>query len=221
MILLTYTDHIIQYIEQQPVTAPIFAAEISRTVEERFGLEPKKAAAATAVALKRIMDGKRVLGLRCYQKGVYYKTLETPFGEMGIDKEKLIARKYLNPDQGYETGPSLLYRLGLTTQLPNERMIATNAARDCVRRDDRLGVAVCPPKTVITADNKAYLQCLDALDQLDLAPVDADEPYRIMAEFIRKHHLRYDVLLALADRYYPKRAVIQLGHTAGKGTMEP
>lgn len=218
---MTYTDHIIQYVEQQPVAAPIFTAEISKILEAQFNLDPQKAVAATAVALKRIMDNKRIPALRCYQKGIYYKTMATPFGEIGIDKEKLIARKYLNPDQGYETGLGLLYRLGLTTQLPNERMIATNAARECVRKDDRLNVSVCPPKTEITAANKAYLQCLDALDQLELAPVDADEPYRIMAEFIRKHHLRYDVLLALADRYYPKRAVIQLGHTAGKGAMEP
>ena len=218
---MTYTDHIIQYVEQQPVAAPIFTAEISKSLEAQFNLDPQKAMAATAVALKRIMDNKRISALRCYQKGIYYKTMATPFGEIGIDKEKLIARKYLNPDQGYETGLGLLYRLGLTTQLPNERMIATNAARECVRKDDRLNVSVCPPKTEITAANKAYLQCLDALDQLELAPVDADEPYRIMAEFIRKHHLRYDVLLALADRYYPKRAVIQLGHTAGKGAMEP
>ena len=32
--------------------------------------------------------------LRCYQKGVYYRTAATPFGEIGINKEQLIADKY-------------------------------------------------------------------------------------------------------------------------------
>lgn len=216
---MTYTDCLIQYIEQQPVAAPIFTVDMSKTIEAQFNLDHHKAVAATAVAIKRIVDGKRVPTIRCYQKGIYYKTVITPFGEMGIDKEKLIARKYLSLDQGYETGLGLLYRLGLTTQIPNERMIATNAARECVRRDEKLNVSICPPKTEITASNKAYLQCLDALDQLEAAPVDAERPYYIMAEFIRRNHLRYDVLLALADRYYPKRAIIQLGHTAGKGAL--
>lgn len=218
---MTYVEYITRYIEQQAAAAPIYTADIAKMVEGQFQLEPQKAAAATAVALKRIMDSQRVPALRCYQKGIYYKTLTTPFGELGIDKEQLIARKYLDPDQGYETGPGLLYRMGLTSQLPNGRVIATNAARECVRRDARLNVSICLPKTEITAENKAYLQCLDVLEQLELAPVDAQEPYHILSEYIRQHHLRYDILLALADRYYPQRAMIQLGHTAGKGAVEP
>ncbi len=221
MLLLTYTEQIIHYIEQQSVAAPIYTAEISKMIEAQFQLAPQNAAAAPAVAMKRIMDNDRIPLLRCYQKGVYYKTNLTPFGEQGIDKEALIARKYLNPDQGYESGLGLLYRMGLTTQLPNERVITTNAARECVRRDDKLNVSICPPKVTITADNIAYLQCLDALDQLDHAPVDTENPYRILAEYIRQHHLGYDILLALADRFYPKRTVIQLGHTAGIGALKP
>ena len=214
---MTYTEYVEKYVEQQPIAAPLFTAEISKEIERHFQLPPAKAAAATSVAIKRIMDRKTIPSLRFYQKGIYYKTAVTPFGEMGIDKEQLIARKYLNPDKGYDTGAGLLYRLGLTTQIPNERLIATNAARECVRRDEKLNVSICPPKTPITADNKPYFQMLDALEQMDHAPVDANEPYQLLAEHIRHLNLQYKVLLSLADQYYPQRTVLQLAHTAREG----
>lgn len=218
---MTYAEYVEKYIEQQPMAAPIFTAEISKKLEGHFQLLPAKAAAATSVAVKRIMDRKTIPALRFYQKGIYYKTTVTPFGEMGIDKEKLIAHKYLNPNQGYDTGAGLLYRLGLTTQIPNERLIATNAARECVRRDEKLNVSICPPKTTVTADNKAYLQMLDALEQMDHAPIDAEEPYQMLADHIQRLRLQYGTLLSLADQYYPQRTIMQLAHTAAKGGMNP
>ena len=156
-----------------------------------------------------------VPNLRFYRKGIYYLTTTTPFGELPIDKQQLIADKYLAGDSGYETGMQLLYRLGLTTQLPNEQLIATNAAHDCVRDDKTLAVRVCPPKIPITAGNKHYLQTLDALDLLDKAPITARDPHAIIAAFIRDHHLQYETLLHLADKYYNQKTVLHLARTAG------
>lgn len=112
----------------------------------------------------------------------------------------------------YDTDAGLLYRLGLMTQIPNEWLIATNAARKCVWRDEKLNVTICPPKTLITADNKMYLQTLDALEQLDHAPIDAEEPYRLLAEHIQRLHVKYHMLLSLADQYDPQRTILQLEH---------
>ena len=170
-----------------------------------------------AVAFKRIMDSGAIPLLRFYQKGVYYLTEATPFGEVGIDKERLIADKYLLPDNGYETGAAMLHRLGLTSQLPKERCLATNKAIDCARMDAKLGVLIRPPKTKIDSHNKTYLQLLDVLDLMDKAPVDAPRPYALLANYIQRARLRYDLLLSLADRYYSKRTIIQLAHTASEG----
>lgn len=138
------------------------------------------------MAVKRILDGRVMPDLRCYQKGVYYRTSVTPFGETGINKERLIADKYLLPDIGYETGLTILHRLGLTSQMPRERVLATNTAKDCMRTDRKLGVVIRPPKTFVTAENKDYLQLLDALDLLEKAPVDEEHPYEVIAGYIQK-----------------------------------
>ena len=202
--------------EQQEPGNPIYTNVISGAVAADYNIDKKKAAAATSVALKRILDKGYLPDLRCYQKGIYFRTVNTPFGEIGISREKLIAIKYLLPDKGYETGLSLLHNLGLTTQMPAEHLLATNVAKECVRYDSKLGVSICPPKVPVNADNKAYLQILDALDLLDKAPVDAHDPYTILADHIRRNGLKYETLLYYADRYYNRKTIIRLAHTASQ-----
>lgn len=163
------------------------------------------------------MDGNIVPELRFYQKGIYFRTVVTPFGERGIDREKLIADKYLLPNKGYETGLALLHHMGLTTQMPKEQVIATNVARECARTDKKLGVVIRPPKVAVNADNRAYLQTLDALELMEKAPVDAEHPYEIIANYIRENDLLYEKLLFFADRYYSRNTIMQLAHTAGEG----
>ena len=210
---MTYIRYIHNYIEQQEQGAPIYISEVAKTVAEEFGIDRKKAGAVTSVAIKRIIDSCELADLRRYQKGIYYRTAVTPFGELGINREKLIADKYIYPDRGYVTGLRLLHLLGLTSQIPTEYMIATNIAKGGVRYDKRLGVAIRPPKTTISSDNKKYLQTLDALVLLDKGPVDVENPYVIMGKHIRQNGMQYEKLLCLADKYYSQETIIRLAHT--------
>ena len=109
----------------------------------------------------------------------------------------------------------MYYRLGLTTQMPNERILASNRAGDCARIDKKLGIVVRPPKVEINADNKQYLKILDVLDILDKAPVDAEHPYKIIGAYIERLGLEYVRLLALANNYYNRNTILQLAHVAG------
>ena len=213
---MTYAEYVRNYLEQQGQGVPIYTDEISDALAADYKIDKKKAASATAVAIKRIMDKGELSDLRCYQKGIYYRTVVTPFGEMGISREKLIANKYLLPDNGYETGLRLLHLMGLTTQMPTEHLLATNVAKDCVRYDSKLGVSICPPKAPVNAENKAYLQTLDALNLLDKAPVDAQNPYTILADHIQKNGLQYETLLYYADKFYNRKTIIRLAHTASQ-----
>ena len=218
---MTYTEYVRNYLEQQEQGVPIYTDEIANAVAADYAIDKKKAAAATAVAIKRIMDKGELPDLRFYQKGVYYRTAVTPFGEIGINTEKLIANKYLLPDKGYETGLRLLHHMGLTTQMPTEHLLATNAAKDCVRYDNKLGVSICPPKAPVNSENKTYLQTLDALDLLDKAPIDVQNPYTIIANHIRKNGLQYETLLYYADRFYNRKTIIHLAHTASQKEERP
>ena len=214
---MTYIDFTCELLQQVPPGMPIYIRQVAEKIANRFALEMKDAAAVASVAVKRIMDGKIIPELRFYQKGIYFRTVVTPFGEREIDRERLIADKYMLPDKGYETGLGLLHRMGLTTQMPKEQVIATNAARECTRTDKKLNIIIRPPKVAVSAGNKAYLQTLDALELMERAPVDAERPYEIIANFIRENNLLYEKLLFFADRYYNRNTVMQLAHTAGEG----
>ena len=100
----TYVDFTCDILKKEAVGTPIYTNHVAQQLGTAYQLEDKEAAAATAVAFKRIMDGAVLPELRCYQKGIYYRTTVTPFGEVGINKEQLIADKYLLPNIGYETG---------------------------------------------------------------------------------------------------------------------
>ena len=214
----TYIEYICDILQKEDIGKPIYVHEISEYLKLAYGLEAKKAIAATSVAFKRILDGNLVPDLRFYQKGIYYRVKFTPFGETGIDKEQLILDKYLKDDNGYETGPLILHKLGLTSQIPNQRIIVTNNAYDCQRKDEKLDVVVRPSKVNINTNNKHYLEILDVLDAIDKTPIDANEPYDIIGKYIKELGLDYAKLLGLADNYYNKNTIIQLAHVA-KGQL--
>lgn len=214
-----YTDFICEKICVVPEGIPIYTRQLAEKIAVAYQLSKREASVATAVAVKRVMDKGVIPELRCYKKGVYYRTAATPFGEIGINKEQLIADKYLLPDIGYETGLTILYKIGLTSQMPRERILATNVAKGCMRTDRKLDVIIRPPKTIITAKNKDYLQVLDMLELVEKAPIDEKHPFEVLADYIQKKELQYIILLALADRYYNYRTLLCLEHTANKGEL--
>lgn len=213
----TYIEFVCEIVRQADVGMPVYTKRIAPILAKNAELDETAAAAAVAVAMRRIQERTLIPELRMHQKGIYYRSAQTVFGEVGINKEQLIADKYLLPNKGYETGLAILHQMGLSTQMPKERVLATNVAKACARTDHRLGVVVRPPKVSINTRNKDYLQVLDVLDMLDQAPIDAENPHRIIDRHIRDRGLRYDVLLALADQYYNKHTVLQLAHTAREG----
>ncbi len=64
-----------------------------------------------------------------FRKGAYYKHKTTIFWKTPVNPAQFVTKTYIkrnNEVVGYETGASLLQKMGLTTQLPKYRYIATN-----------------------------------------------------------------------------------------------
>ncbi|MGM9664417.1 MAG: hypothetical protein ACI3XF_06205 [Eubacteriales bacterium] len=211
---MSYLEYVCEEIKKYNKAEPIYSKTLADTLQNKFGMEHDKAVAACAVAVSRIMKEKVIPELRVYQKGIYYLTVQTVFGELGIDTERLIEDKYIRGEMGYEGGLALLHRAGLTTQMPNERLIVTNRAKNGHRQDKQLNIYIKPPRVEITPKNKAYLQVLDMLELLDNAPVDAQNPFGVIATHVEKNGLDFADLLILADRHYPRETVIKIAHVA-------
>ena len=54
---------------------------------------------------------------------------------------------------------------------------------------------------------------------MDRAPVDAEKPYTIIAEYTKANKLDYKRLLYLAAKYYNHKTIMALAHTAGQEEM--
>lgn len=206
----SYSKYICDLIKSVEIAKPIYSSDISKKIAEHFTIPIDKASAATATTLKRILDSKLIDDLRFYQKGIYYRTKITPFGEIPIDKDNLIIDKYLKNDNGYETDLSLLHKWGFTTQIPNNRIIATNNIIRNTRKNKALNITLRSPKITINKDNKRYLQVLDILNILDKAPIDIRDPHKKIAGIITMFNLSYKELLYFASEYYNDNVIKQL-----------
>ena len=71
-----------------------------------------------------------------------------------------------------------------------------------------------PPKEKLTAQNKRYFQLLDTINLMNKAPIDAEDPYGILAEYLEKFNIKYRQLLAFANKYYSKKDVIKIADIA-------
>lgn len=140
-----------------------------------------------------------------YQKGIYYVAVNTPFGRSGIRYSELLKRKYLvDGDRviGYETGPSYMNKMGLTTQMPADTFLATDRTKGA----EESGIVIVKPVTQINNENYRYLQFLDMLDNRMKVKIEADNYRDILRGYIDAHSLNFERLMYYA-RYYKNNRI--------------
>ncbi len=141
-------------------------------------------------------------------RGLYCKRIKTAFGDYAPSKDIIYARKLINDGGeviGYETGLSFMNHIGLISQVPRKSTISSNNYALSIPKD--IGIEVHKPRTQINSDNYRYLQLLDAIDRLENAPVDVDEPGKIIRENAVHAGLEPDQLILYARYYYPVKTL--------------
>jgi len=210
-----YGQFVVNNINSLPYGVPIYTEDIANNLAKQFHLDIGKAKGLVNVNLNRIAQK---LDLERFQKGIYFKAKVTPFGKTKLNPAYITQNAYLLKNEesiGYETGATFMNQIGLTTQMAKYRYIVTNVFnRNGCKIDDKLHVVIRKPYTFVTNENYKYLQILDAVENKEKVPVDANEPNKVILEYIKSCKLDIIKLLAYASKYYGKETLRHLGEIA-------
>ncbi len=115
-----YKRLLVQYIGRQEPEQPIFTTQLTRHVARMTGRDEEDVKKAVNVNMARMEKDGQVVRI---EKGGYCKKIRTAFGYYIPDKEAIFCRRLLYDEGeviGYETGLSMLNRMGLVSQMPKK-----------------------------------------------------------------------------------------------------
>ena len=154
-------------------------------------------------------------------KGIYCRRVKTAFGYYTPDKETLFCKQLLRKENeiiGYETGLSALNRIGLVSQMPKRRCIATNLHTK--RIPEGMQIEIRKPPIVVNSGNFRYLQILDAIRELDMAPVDTAKPIDVVRATVEEFTLKTEMLILMARKYYGQKTLLRTIDILLEGSYE-
>lgn len=202
-----YRDILLRYITEQEPEQPILTEQIVNYTAIQTGKEAAMVKKAVNVNMARLEKAGHVIRV---SKGIYCRKIDTAFGYYFPDKEAVYCKQLLyDADRviGYETGLSALNRLGLVSQMPNRRYIATNLHTKKVPLD--IQVEIRKPPAIVNERNFRYFQMLDAIRDMDKAPVDAIRPAEVIKGAARELELNTDMLILMARNHYGQTTLLR------------
>lgn len=215
---MTYRDLIMQYLDALEPDQIVTTEQIAQYVAEQLHLEVTEAKKTVNVNMARLEKKGQVMRLT---KGVYCRKIKTAFGYYTPDKETLFCRQLLRNENeviGYETGLSALNRIGLVSQMPKKRCIATNLHTKRIPKG--MQIEIRKPPILVNADNFRYLQILDAIRELDMAPVDTAKPVDVVRAKVQEFALKTDQLILMARKYYGQKTLVRTIDIMLEGSYE-
>ena len=209
---MNYNEIVYEYINKCKSDEPLFLEEIKQYVINKYKNDEINILKNINVIINR-MCTKNIL--KQFYKGIYYKPSKNIFGEMPLDKNKVIIKKYIKDKdgniKGYITGAKLFNQLRLTTQVPNIINIVTNECKNYNEyRNKRLGVIIRQPKIKIDNDNYKYLQLFDIINNKDKIHVEVDNKDEIIYNFIKNNKLDFEKIIKYARETNNKRVLDKL-----------
>lgn len=154
---------------------------------------------------------------RLYKKGVikklsngkFYKPKTRVFGEIAPNTNEKIKSYLKESNSSYETGVNSFRKLGLTTQVSNETVIATNKSYRKIKIDN-INLRFVP-KVVDAKEDDIYLvQILDAIKDINKIPATTpNEVIKYLKELIKKEPIEnQNRLKEFALKYNPRTRAI-------------
>lgn len=202
-----YKEILLRYLDGQETDRLILSSDAARYVAGETGRPITDVKKAVNVNMARLEKSGRIARI---EKGVYCHRIKTAFGYYMPNREDLFCRQLLyDGDEviGYEAGLSLLNRLGLVSQMPKRRCVATN--RYGRRVPSGMQIEVRKPAVKIDSVNYRYLQLLDAIREMEHAPIDAEQPELLIRETAGRLALDPKLLVLIARRHYPQKTLMQ------------
>ena len=143
-------------------------------------------------------------------KGKFYKPKIRVFGEVAPNTNDKI-KSYLKSDEtnSYETGANSFRKLGLTTQVSNETVIATNKPYRKVRIDN-INLKFIPKRVDAKGDEIYLVQILDAIKDINKIPATTpNDVVKYLKEIIKKESFEnQNKLTKFALKYTPRTRAI-------------
>lgn len=200
---MNVTHVVKERINKYQVTEPILVEEVLK------GLDNHKV--AVYVALNRLA-GEGLIAK--YTKGIYYRPKKSRFGQISVDKRKLIEKKYIKRDNmtiGYITGPQVWNEWGMTTQMSNRIWIAQNVRQK--RVDVDLNVVLIKAKGEIKDNNIKALQFLDIIEQIEnIQDSNIEDVIKRLITIYKEKLEVYDRIVTFEEvRKYTKKVQVLFG----------
>ena len=212
---MNYNTILMDYIDNCPFDEPILIEEIKQYIKDNIDEKDNidHVLKNLYVYINRLVKRKKIIQ---FLKGICYKPKDGVFGKKKLNIGKVRTKKYLEDDngiKGYFTGPYLLNKLGLTTQVSRYVYIVTNECpNENIYKNEKLGVVIRKPKININEENYKYLQLLDILNNKDKVNIEVDKnkEKEIIYKFIDKNKLEYKKIFELAKATKNKKAIEKL-----------
>lgn len=192
---------VLNYINNCKRDEPIFIEDIKNHIMQ-FYKEAEKVKVFNNIKtiLNRLVKDNII---KTAYKGVYYIPEVNVFGEMPLSKQKIVQYRYLVDKngniKGFYTGAVLFNQVGLTTQVPNIKDIATNECKNYNKyTNEHLNVTIRKPKLEITTENYKYLQLFDLIENKDNINIEVKNEDEIIYRIIKENKLDFEKIIKYA-----------------------
>lgn len=210
---MNYNKMVLEYINKYENDEPIFIEDVKENIINIISDDNIINICENINVILNRLNKEGII--KTFYRGIYYKPEKNIFGEMPLDKNKIIEKKYLKDNdgniKGYITGAKLFNKIGLTTQVPNITHIVTNECKNKNEyRNEYLNVVIRQAKIEINNENYRYLQLFDIINNKDQINIEIDNYEEKIYEFIQDNDLDFEKIIKYARETKNKRILEML-----------